>query len=79
MKDFLVVCLLVILVVGLLLGLFGAIDWLVRWQTREQTAAIERCIRSGYADAIHHADSNSWLCIGVIDGEWRIKPVELEE
>jgi hypothetical protein len=76
MRDFLVALSIAALIVGVIVGLFWGIDTLVEYQLREQTAALENCIRSGYADSIYHSDTDLWLCIGVIDGKWQIKPVE---
>jgi len=34
------------------------------------------CLSAGYADVINYSAINTKFCIGMIDGEWKVKPLQ---
>ena len=64
------------LLVAVIIG--GAVAGIVR-SHRYDVANTRHCMERGYGGWFRYAPAGHIFCIGVIDGEWRIKPVELEE
>lgn len=62
-----------IAIVGLIVGLPA----LIEYAGRERAEMLRWCMENGYADAIRYEPARIDFCIGVVDGEWNVKPVEV--
>ena len=65
----------------LITAVFVAFVWgmpaLIEYAGRERVEMLRYCMENGYADAIRYEPAKMDFCIGVIDGEWSIQPVEV--
>ena len=50
---------------------------LAEYASRERVEMLRYCMEGGYADVVRYEPAKMDFCIGVIDGEWSIKPVEV--
>lgn len=77
MPDWLLFVLIVLVAIAFALGLVGALDALAEYAGRERAEVLRWCIERGYADAIRYEPARMDFCIGVVDGEWSVEPVEV--
>lgn len=77
MPTWLQVLLFILAIVGVFVGFVWGIPALIEYIDRERVEMLRWCMENGYADVIRYEPARMDFCIGVIDGEWSIKPVEV--
>ena len=77
MPDWLLFVLIVLVVVCTAVGFVFGMSALIQYAGRERIEMLRWCMENGYADAIRYEPARMDFCIGVVDGEWSVEPVEV--
>ena len=77
MPEWIQITLFILLIVVIAVVFAVGLPALAEYAGRERVERLRYCMEGGYADVIHYGSAKMDFCIGVIDGEWSIQPVEV--